>query len=214
MHREGPARLGEDGDEHALADQAPELAAFIERHGEPRVPAATPVFAAIVEAICHQQLSMAAGGTVHGRVVDALGDPPTPEAVLARDPETLEACGLSARKAGYVVGIAEAFETGAIDEDALARWDVDRVREALRALDGVGAWTADIVLLFALHRPDVFPAGDAGLQDAAHRLLGFEAVPSADELAERALEWRPYRSLAAWYLWTERDRRLREAGKR
>jgi len=214
VRRDGEARLGEPGDPERLAEADPRLAPLVDRHGPPRVPADRPLFAVLVEAICHQQLSMQAGRSVAEGVREAVGDPIRPAGVLDADPAALREAGLAEAKAGYVRGLARAFDEGHLDADRLAEGDDEAVRAALTDVRGVGPWTADMALIFALHRPDVLPVGDLGLRDAARRVLGLDETPTPSRLREVASPWRPYRSLAAWYLWTERDRRLRAEGTR
>ena len=159
----------------------------------------------LLRAIVGQQLSVKAAATIWARFVAHFDGVPEPEALLAASFEDLRGLGLSGRKVGYVQGVAEAARGGQLEGlDAL---DDATVRDRLVALKGVGVWTAEILLMSALRRPDVFPAGDLGLRRAMERLYQPDAEGKALEAwcAAYAVRWAPHRSAAARLLWAWLD---------
>ncbi len=165
-------------------------------------------FEALVRAIAGQQISTFAAAAIYRRLVTLAGDPLTPQGVLARPPEELRAAGLSGRKVGYLRDLAERILDGRLQLDRLDELSDEQVRTQLVAVSGIGRWSADMFLLFELHRPDVFPAGDLGLRKAVQLLDGLDRVPAEREAEARSERWRPYRSLATRYLfwWLYRAR--------
>lgn len=158
-------------------------------------------FAGLLQMIVEQQVSTAAAAAIWRRFEAGLGEV-TPEAVSARDEETLRSLGLSMQKARYARAMADAHLAGAPDFQALASLpDVDAVA-ALMALKGVGRWTAELYLLFCEGRLDVFPAGDLALQEALRLADGAADRPTEKALYARAEAWRPYRGVAAHMLWS------------
>ena len=157
-------------------------------------------FAGLVRAIVAQQVSAQAARAIMARLHAGLPDL-TPEAILGLDIESARALGLSRPKLAYLQGLAAAVADGALDLDALAQAPDDSVLARLTAFKGVGRWTAESYLLFALERPDVFPAQDLALQEAARRLKGLPTRPDTARLRDLAEAWRPWRSAAARFLW-------------
>jgi DNA-3-methyladenine glycosylase II len=157
-------------------------------------------FETLVRAIAGQQISTYAAAAIYGRLVTLAGDPLTPAGVLARSPDELRAVGLSGRKVLYVRDLAERAMDGRLELDRLDDLSDDEVRVQLVAVAGIGQWSADMFLLFELHRPDVFPAGDLGLRKAVQMLDGLDQAPTEKNVAVRAERWSPYRSLATKYL--------------
>lgn len=196
----------------ALVRRDADFAALKKRFGPARVAAGEEPFAALVRAVANQQLSVQAAATVYGRVVDLCDGRVRPEAVQDASDDDLRACGLSRAKVAYVRGIAEAAASGDLPLDALdAMADAD-VLETLTAVKGVGVWTAHMILIFTLHRHDVLPTGDLGIVDGARIVKRLDDRPTESELEALAEPWRPYRSVASWYLWKERDRVVRRGG--
>jgi len=190
--------------EHLRSD--PKLAAVIAAADEAEVfawerarPWQSP-FETLVRAIAGQQISTYAAAAIYGRLVTLAGDPLTPAGVLARSPDELRAVGLSGRKVLYVRDLAERANDGRLELDRLDDLSDDEVRAQLVAVAGIGQWSADMFLLFELHRPDVFPAGDLGLRKAVQMLDGLDQAPTEKNAAARAARWSPYRSLATRYL--------------
>jgi DNA-3-methyladenine glycosylase II len=185
---------------NALAACDDDIARAYEACGLPPVRRQPADFAGMVNIIAAQQLSVHAARAICERLRAAIG-PLTPESFLAVPEEEARNLGLSRPKVRYLRGIAEAEQSGDLDFAELAEVPDDEAMARLTAIKGVGRWTAEIFLLFALERPDVFPAQDLALQVSGQRLKRLEDRPSADVLRELADSWRPYRSAAARFLW-------------
>tara|TARA_B110000263_G_scaffold164057_1_gene142874 strand:- start:259 stop:888 length:630 start_codon:yes stop_codon:yes gene_type:complete len=179
------------------------LAEVITQNEEPALSSKGDLFLNLVSAIVSQQISTAAARTIWGRFENLVGEV-NPKSVLSRSHEELRGCGLSGRKAEYILEIAEAWQSGYADIDWDEASDVE-VMEALTGLRGVGAWTAEMVLIFTLLRPDVFPVGDIGVVRAVERLYSGGERMSNDELIAKSQDWRPWRTVATWYLWRSID---------
>ncbi len=166
-----------------------------------------PPYDTLVRAIVHQQLSVKAGRTIAGRVRDLTPGAtfPTPDEMLALDPQTLRACGLSNAKTGFVRDLATRVADGRLDLKSLRRLDDDAVIAKLTEVKGIGVWSAHMHLIFHLGRLDVLPVGDLGVQMAAAKLYGLAEYATPAQLTELAEKWRPYRSLGSWYLWRALD---------
>ena len=190
----------------------PVLAGLLDVHGAPelvRIRAGEIAhgpedhFAALVRAIVGQQVSVAAARAIHRRLVDQFGGvPPTPEALLARDPEELRpAAGLSRAKTAYLRSLAEHVLDGRLDLAGLRALPDDEVVRALVAVKGLGEWSAHVFLIFQLGRPDVLAVGDLAIRRAAMLAYGLDALPGRAELTARAEPWRPWRTAACRLLW-------------
>jgi len=163
-------------------------------------------FAALARAIVFQQLSGKAASTIYKRVVVVLGGrPPNPRSILMASPEDLRAAGLSSQKLSYLQDLAEKVDGGALSLRRLGGLDDEEVAAALTQVKGIGPWTADMYLIFHLGRLDVLPIGDLGVRSAAQAVYGLEELPDADTLRCIGKPWRPYRSVASWYLWRSLD---------
>ena len=161
----------------------------------------TPGFATLIRIIGDQQVSTAAGAAIWAKLKRAAGGHVTPPRLLKLGEAGLRASGLSSQKTRYALALAEAVEARTLSFTRLARADDQTVRDTLIAFKGIGPWTADIYLMFGMGRPDVWPAGDLGLQNAVQHLHALKTRPSAKDLDEIAEPWRPYRSSAAILLW-------------
>jgi DNA-3-methyladenine glycosylase II len=186
------------------------LASVIEQVGRlPARRARTPSgdhYAALLRAIIGQQLSVKAAASIYGRVVEKYGGrPPTPQQILATDPDELRALGLSRAKASYLRSLAEHVLAGELELERFEALDDETVIAELTAVKGLGEWTAHMFLMFQLQRPDVWPVGDLGIRRAVERWWELPALPGPSELNELAEPWRPYRTLAARYLWESLD---------
>ncbi|MEX0695145.1 MAG: DNA-3-methyladenine glycosylase [Rhodospirillales bacterium] len=170
------------------------------RYGNPKSRKRAPGFATLVRIIIDQQVSVQAGAAIWNRLETAAGSV-TPSAVLHLGEDGLRQAGLSGAKARYVLGIADAINDGRLDLERLLRCRDETIFRELTALKGIGRWTAEIYLMFALGKPDILPVGDIALQSAAGRLLGLEGRPGPAELEEIGERWRPYRSVASIMLW-------------
>jgi DNA-3-methyladenine glycosylase II len=182
----------------------PEMHALVQRVGPCRLDArvAPDAFRALVRAIAAQQVSAKAARTVYDRLTAlAPGGHLTAHALLAHDAEALRATGLGPAKTRSVRDLAEHVADGRLDLEALTAEDDASVIRALTAVRGIGTWTAEVFLIFQLQRLDVFPAADLALLTAIQRVYGKRARPTPHEGRRFAERWRPYRSIASWYLW-------------
>lgn len=170
--------------------------------GAPPPRVRQPGFAALARIIVEQQVSVAAGAAIWNRLETGLGGAVTPAAVLALDgEEALRPFGLSRPKARYVRLLAEAVAAGTLDLEAIDGMSDAEAIVALTAIKGIGRWTAEIYLMFALGRMDLWPALDLALAEGAARLLTLEARPDAKALDEIGRRWAPHRSTAALVIW-------------
>ncbi|HWK25685.1 MAG TPA: hypothetical protein VNS09_03935 [Solirubrobacter sp.] len=174
---------------------------------DPPPPRPAGVYAALLRSITGQQLSVKAARAIYTRLLDRFdGQPPTPEQLLADDPDALRAAaGLSRAKVVALRSLAEHVLDGALQIDHLAELPDAEVMRELVAVKGIGEWTAHMFLMFTLHRPDVLPTGDQGIKNAVARAYGLDAVPAPDALTELAEPWRPHRTRACEYLWRSLD---------
>lgn len=164
-------------------------------------------YGALVRAIVGQQLSTKAARSIYARLAGRFGDrAPTPEEILADDPEELRAAaGLSRAKVSYLRSLAEHAISGELELTRLDELPDEEVTAELVAVKGLGVWTAHMFLMFQLRRPDVLPVGDLGIRRAVERAYGLPALPTPAELTEIAEPWRPHRTLACRYLWRSLD---------
>lgn len=184
----------------ALGARDPDLAAIVARHGRPRFWRREPGFATLVLIILEQQVSLASARATYGRLAQRLGRI-SPQALLRLDDETLRAAGLSRQKARYCRHLARAVLDGAVPLARLGELPDEEARARLETVVGIGRWTADIYLLSALGRRDVWPVGDLALVSAVRRLKGLDARPAPAQMAAIAEPWRPWRAVAARLLW-------------
>lgn len=183
----------------ALAGEAV-FRAIIERAGPPRFRRRRNGFATLLHIILEQQVSIDAAAAMHRRLGE-LCQPLVPERFLALDDATMRACGFSRQKMDYARRIAGAIADGSLDLAALAAADDDTARATLVGLKGIGQWSADVYLIFALGRADIWPAGDLGLQLGIAECLGLPARPREPELRELGEQWRPWRTVACCLFW-------------
>jgi DNA-3-methyladenine glycosylase II len=186
-----------------LAERDPVIARLVADAGSPRFrrPMETP-FGALVRAIVYQQLAGAAARAIHGRLLAAMGDALSPEALLALTDQDLRTAGLSAAKVASLRDLATKVLDGTvvISPRGLARQSDDEVAARLSTVRGIGRWTADMFLMFQLRRLDVWPTGDLGVR-RGYGLAWQVPTPTARELDPLGEPFRPYRSLVAWYCW-------------
>jgi DNA-3-methyladenine glycosylase II len=190
----------------ALKDADPVMGGLIEKVGPYRIRYLEPDFETLVKSIVYQQLSGKVAATIFGRLAEAAGDGRlTPEAALALTPRKMRALGLSRQKIGYIRDIAGHTLSGQADFAALRKMPDEDVIRVLTSLKGVGVWTAHMFLIFALRRKDVLPVGDLGIRAAVRKAYGFEAMPAPAEVERVGEKWRPYRTVASWYLWRSQE---------
>ena len=185
----------------ALCEADSDLAAVVEAFGAPPIWRRPPGFPTLTLLILEQQVSLTSAKATCERLTAAAGGGLAPDSVLALPDEAVRAAGVSRQKTRAVRALAEAVGSGALRLDALGRMDDAAVRAALTAVTGIGAWTAEIYLMMALGRPDVWPVGDLALSVAAERVKRLPARPDAAALDALGEAWRPFRAVAARVLW-------------
>jgi DNA-3-methyladenine glycosylase II len=184
----------------ALAGIEPAFAAGLARAGYPPERVRERGYESLLRTIVGQQVSVQAAAAIWAKVAAAVGDTTDPAAVLAASDEALRAAGLSRQKASYARSLAEEVLSGRLDLDHLPADDEEAIA-ALTRVSGIGRWSAEIYLLFAEGRPDVWPAGDLAVQIEIGKLLGHEARPSEKATRLLADSWRPHRGAAAIFAW-------------
>jgi DNA-3-methyladenine glycosylase II len=159
-------------------------------------------FSALVRTITSQQLSIKAAATIHRRILDLMPDGvATPHALATISDEQLRGAGLSRQKVAYLRDLAHKAESGALPLATLHELDDEQVIEAITTVKGLGRWSAEMFLMFRLHRPDVLPVDDLGIVNAMQRLYGLRTRPKPERMIKIGDAWRPYRTVACWYLW-------------
>jgi DNA-3-methyladenine glycosylase II len=181
------------------------MAKLIRTHG-PCALAKRPfdLFHTLVVSIISQQLSARASDTIERRIAECIPYPFKAEEMVCVPPERLREAGLSSRKVAYIQGLAERVNAGSLTYEALSGKDDDEVMASLVEIPGIGRWTAEMFLIFGLKRPDVLSLGDAGLRRAA-KMLYPKASSNGNALEKVSERWKPYRSVASWYLWRHID---------
>lgn len=194
-----------------LAQTDPVMARILREH-PPQARSIQPKspFAALVESITHQQVSLAAGRTIYARVEAACGAPLTAEAMLRTGAEGLRAAGLSGSKVAYTLDLAQRTVSGEVDFARFAEMSDDEVVATLTRVKGIGVWTAKMFLLFHLNRPDVLAPEDLGLQIAVANAYGVPRAKAAEQMRRMHPKWSPYSSVVALALWNWRRLLLEE----
>ena len=191
-----------------LLRRDPVLAALIRAHGPCGLAEAqrTDHFSALVRAITFQQLSTKAASTIYRRLAALMPDEtPTPQALAALSDEQLRQVGMSRQKSVYLRDLSEKVLGGSLDLNTLDSLHDEEVIAALVQVKGIGRWSAEMFLMFRLHRPDVLPVGDLGIVTAVQKVYRLRKKPTADRIRRIGDVWRPYRSVASWYLWRSLD---------
>lgn len=185
-----------------LRNADPRMSALIERIG-PFAPTITrDPFTALVGSIIHQQISMRAATSIQSKLrALCAGGRIRPQTLLALDARKLRGAGLSHQKTRYLRAVARSFADGALSARRLRRMSDDEVIEVATELPGVGRWTAEMLLMFSLERPDVWPADDLGLRSALRRFLSLAELPTPRQARPLGEHWAPFRTYACWYLW-------------
>ena len=183
-----------------IAAREPSISAALQRAGYPEPRIRERGATSLLRTIVGQQVSVAAASSVWARLEALLGAGCPATAVLAADADALRGCGLSRQKQGYARSLCELVLSGALDLDALPADDEAAITELTR-IKGIGRWSAEIYLLFAEGRADIWPAGDLAVQVGLGKLLGLAERPSEGETRARAEAWRPHRGAAAIFTW-------------
>ena len=201
-----------------LSRRDPVLGAIIAQHGRCGLTDGQrdQGLQAVIESIVWQQLSGKAAATIFGRFLAVFpgGRFPTADDILSRPPETLRQVGLSSQKVAYVRDVCQRVVSGTLDLDRLDAMSDDQVIETLTQIKGIGRWSAEMFLMFRLHRPDVLPVGDLGIVKAIQRAYRLRKPPTVQKMLTLGRRWQPYRSVASWYLWASLEKTPLRKGKR
>jgi DNA-3-methyladenine glycosylase II len=186
-----------------LRDVDPVMRGLIDRVGPLSIALEADLWWSLVDAITSQQLSVKASATIVGRLamLEEGSERPGPAALLARPDEVLRGCGLSGAKTRYVKDLAARWLDGSLRHDRLRELPDEAVVAELTQVKGIGVWTAEMILIFTLGRPDVLPLDDLGIRNAVQRAYALPARPAKAELLRLGDRWRPHRTLASRYLW-------------
>ena len=192
---------------HLKKDKA--LAVLVAKYPKPefdRGQKGLKSFEALIRAIIFQQLSGKAARSILEKFLALYkGKYPTPEVLKKTSAVKLRTAGISGQKAGYLHDLADKFADGTISPRKFTRMMDEEVREHIVTVKGVGPWTADMFLMFTLQRPDVLPTGDLGIQKGFQKLFKLRALPAPEKMEKLAEQWKPYRTVACWYLWRLAD---------
>jgi DNA-3-methyladenine glycosylase II len=186
-----------------LAGREPRIAAALAAAGYPEPRISEPGYETLLRAIVGQQVSVKAAASMWAKLTTLVGDPPRPEALIAASDETLRSAGLSRQKASYARSLAEEVVSGRLDFARLPADDEAAIAELVR-VKGIGRWTAEVYLLFAEGRTDVWPAGDLAVQIETGRIMGLDGKPTEKHIRELAEAWRPHRGAFAIFTWHHR----------
>jgi 3-methyladenine DNA glycosylase/8-oxoguanine DNA glycosylase len=189
---------------HELAARDPVMAELVATHRPPALGGrrtGVSRFEQLAESICFQQLAGSAAAAIWRRVRALVDGPFTPEAVIALGPDALRSAGFSTAKALSVFDLAVQVDEGSVRLDRIGRLSDEAVIAELVPVRGIGRWTAEMFLIFTLHRPDVWPVGDLGVRAGYARSYGLADLPTPKELEPLGDAFRPYRTVAAWYFW-------------
>ncbi|MGB7760903.1 MAG: DNA-3-methyladenine glycosylase 2 family protein [Bryobacteraceae bacterium] len=179
----------------------PVLAGIIDRVGDYRIEFRDPDFETLVKSIVYQQLSGRVANVIFGRLARATGGRITPESILKLRPARMRAVGLSGQKTEYIRDLARHTRDGRVRFEELPELPDEEVMARLTAVKGIGVWTVHMFLIFALRRHDVLPTGDLGIRNAIRQAYGLDALPLPAEIETMAERWRPFCTVASWYLW-------------
>lgn len=188
-----------------LKTNDPVLAGIIERVGTYKPEYGEPTFESLAESIVYQQLHGKAAATIYGHFEAAAGGKVTPESVLALSEEKMRACGLSKQKLSYIRDLAAKTLSGDVVFEQLPDMSDDDVIEHLTRVKGIGMWSAQMFLMFALRRPNVMPTGDYGIKAAIMKAYRKRKMPTPKDMLKLARKWEPYCSIACYYLWRSLD---------
>jgi DNA-3-methyladenine glycosylase II len=190
---------------HHLRASDPILSEIIDRVGDYQITFRDPDFETLVRSIVYQQLSGRVASVIFGRLAKAAGGKLTPENILKLRPSRMRTLGLSGQKTAYIRDLARHTRGGSVVFEELPALPDAEVIERLTQVKGIGVWTAHMFLMFALRRTDVFPTGDLGIRNAIRKAYGMEELPQPAEMEAIAARWRPYCTVASWYLWRSLD---------
>ena len=184
-----------------LRKSDPVLSAIIQRVGDYGIQFREPDFETLVRSIVYQQLSGRVAKVIMDRLVAAVGGEVTPAKILALRPGRMRKLGLSTQKTAYIRDLARHTRDGKLVFSELPELTDQEVIERLTQVKGIGVWTAQMFLMFALRRHDILPTGDLGVRNAIRKAFNLSELPTPAEMEEIARNWRPWCSVASWYLW-------------
>ncbi len=183
----------------------PRWTPVIERVGPCRLRPRRDRFGTLVRAIIGQQISTKAAASIDARLRALTGDPHRPEALLSAGETVLRSAGLSGVKARYVLNLSEHVASGRLPLARIGRWDDETIIARMTEVKGIGRWTAEMFLIFALNRPDILPVADLGVRVGLRDHHDLPDLPGPKDCVTLAEPWRPYRTVAMWYLWRKLD---------
>ncbi|MBP9757219.1 MAG: DNA-3-methyladenine glycosylase 2 family protein [Candidatus Pacebacteria bacterium] len=193
----------------------PKFATLLKRHGKPdlsRYHGGINIFQSLLRSIVFQQISGSAARAIHGRLLELFSKQhPTPAALIKIPAPQLRACGLSVQKIVYVRDLAERCLDGTIEEKRFPGMTSEEIVDHLIVVKGIGVWTAQMMLIFRLHRLDILPVGDLAIRKGFKKVYKLRNDPKPKDMERIAKPWRAYASVASWYLWEEVDETKRAA---
>ncbi|XP_022772427.1 uncharacterized protein LOC111315076 [Durio zibethinus] len=186
-----------------LRNADPLLASLIDLHPPPTFDTFQTPFLALTRSILYQQLAFKAGTSIYSRFIALCGgeNGVAPETVLSLTPQQLRQIGVSGRKASYLHDLARKYQTGILSDPAIVNMDDKSLFTMLTMVNGIGSWSVHMFMIFSLHRPDVLPINDLGVRKGVQLLYNLEELPRPSQMDQLCEKWRPYRSVASWYLW-------------
>ncbi|PON40877.1 DNA-3-methyladenine glycosylase I [Parasponia andersonii] len=186
-----------------LRNADPLLAPLIDLHQPPTFDNFHTPFLALTRSILYQQLAFKAGTSIYTRFIALCGGEAgvVPEAVLALTPQQLRQIGISGRKASYLHDLARKYQNGILSDTAIVNMDDKSLFTMLTMVNGIGSWSVHMFMIFSLHRPDVLPINDLGVRKGVQFLYNLEDLPRPSQMEQLCEKWKPYRSVAAWYMW-------------
>ena len=186
-----------------LADSDRRFSKLIKKFGSPDFEPQDNYFKSLVRSIIYQQLSGKSAFVIYSRLLKLfpVDQFPSPNELLLISDQIYRDIGLSKQKAIYIKEIAKAFKSKTVQSDKLKEMTNDRIRNDLIKIKGIGPWTIDMFLMFTLNRPDILPTGDLGIQKGYMIFFDIDFLPGKDYMIKNAEKWRPFRTIACWYLW-------------
>ena len=186
-----------------LRNADPVLSPLIDIHQPPTFDNFHTPFLALTRSILYQQLAYKAGTSIYTRFIALCGgeNGVVPETVLALTPQQLRQIGVSGRKASYLHDLARKYQNGILSDSAIVNMDDKSLFTMLTMVNGIGSWSVHMFMIFSLHRPDVLPINDLGVRKGVQLLYNLEDLPRPSQMDQLCDKWRPYRSVASWYMW-------------
>ena len=180
---------------------------LIEKFGRPNFKIGQDYFQSLFRSIVFQQLSGEAAQTIYKRLVNLIAETSNlcPNEVLKLDKDDMRKAGLSFQKINYVRNLADYFENNSFKKKDVERMTDEEISKELTQIKGIGQWTVDMFLMFTLNRPDILPYKDLGIQKGIMKILNKKILPSKKEMENCSKKWRPFRTIACWYLWRMTD---------